>query len=87
MSSISGAFCVSVMKDRCINYKMVGKCATCVEVCPYDVYALDDQGEVYVQNFNGCVGCRICAEVCREGAIESKPTERTQLAVDVEGRR
>lgn len=75
MPSINGAFCVSVMKNRCINSRMIGKCATCVEVCPYEVYALDPQGEVYVRNFNACVGCRICAEFCPEDAIRINAAE------------
>jgi glutamate synthase domain-containing protein 2 len=75
MPSINGAFCVSVMKDRCINYRMAGKCATCVEVCPYEVYAMDSLGEVYVKNFNACVGCRICAEFCPEDAIRINAAE------------
>ena len=60
-----GAFCVSVNREICINARMPGKCATCAEVCPHGVYALDPiTGEMNVQNFNACVGCRICAEFC-----------------------
>ena len=72
---VIGAFCVSVMKNACINAKMPGKCATCVEVCPYDVYALDADGQVLVHNFNACVGCRICAEFCPGNAIRINSAE------------
>ena len=34
MPPVNGAFCVTLMKDRCINVRMPGKCATCFEVCP-----------------------------------------------------
>ena len=34
--AVAGAFCVSVMKNQCVNTGMPGKCATCVEVCPED---------------------------------------------------
>ncbi|MBN1314642.1 MAG: alpha-hydroxy-acid oxidizing protein [Anaerolineales bacterium] len=75
MPPVNGTFCVSVMKDRCINSKMPGKCATCVEVCPYNVFTIDGKGSVHVQNYNACVGCRICAEFCPEDAIRINPAE------------
>jgi glutamate synthase domain-containing protein 2/NAD-dependent dihydropyrimidine dehydrogenase PreA subunit len=75
MAPITGTFCVTVMKDRCINTKMPGKCATCAEVCPYDVFVVDGRGHLRVGNYNACVGCRICAEFCPEDAIRINPAE------------
>ena len=75
MAPINGTFCVSVMRDRCINTKMPGKCATCAEVCPYDVFVVDGRGHLRVGNYNACVGCRICAEFCPEDAIRINPAE------------
>jgi glutamate synthase domain-containing protein 2 len=75
MPPINGTFCVTMMKDRCINARMPGKCATCVEVCPYNVFAIDGEGYAYIQNYNACVGCRICAEFCPEDAIRINPAE------------
>jgi len=75
MPPVNGTFCVTIMKDRCINARMPGKCATCTEVCPYDVYAIDEAGQVRIQNYNACVGCRICAEFCPEDAIRINPAE------------
>lgn len=74
--AVVGAFCVSVNKEVCINARMPGKCATCAEVCPHEVYGLDPfTGEVSVHNFNACVGCRICAEFCPSNAIRINPAE------------
>lgn len=77
---VVGAFCVTLHKDSCINSRMPGKCATCVEVCPYEVYAIDDEGQVVVQNFNACVGCRICVEFCPYNAIRINPAEPEYLS-------
>lgn len=73
--AVIGAFCVSVMKSSCLNAQYPGKCATCVDVCPYDVYAIDESGQVAVQNYNACVGCRICAEFCPGNAIRINSAE------------
>ena len=48
--TVIGAYCVSVMKDQCLNAAIPGKCATCAEVCPYGVYTLDRDGQMAVQN-------------------------------------
>lgn len=72
---VTGAFCVTMDKERCISWKMPWKCSTCVEVCPSSVFSVDDLGRAYVQNDLACVGCRICVEHCPGNVIHIRPAE------------
>ena len=47
--------------------KCVG-CAECIEVCPVDVYEIQDEKSVPV-NAEECLGCESCIEVCETEAI------------------
>ncbi|MGB5157966.1 MAG: ferredoxin [Desulfobacterales bacterium] len=47
--------------------KCVG-CGECVDVCPVDVYELQE-GKAVVVNEEECIGCESCVEVCEQGAI------------------
>ncbi len=79
--AVIGAFCISVNQEACLNAQMPGKCATCAEVCPHGVYALDlASGAMHIQNYNACVGCRICAEFCPADAIRINPAESEYLS-------
>ena len=48
--------------EKCIG------CGECVEVCPVDVYELQDEKCVPV-NAEECLGCESCVEVCESEAI------------------
>jgi len=79
--SVVGAFCVSVNRELCVNAQMPGKCAVCADVCPHGVYALDPfTGVMHIQNYNACVGCRICSEFCPVDAIRINPAESEYLS-------
>ena len=56
------AYIPEVDADKCVG------CGECVEVCPTDVYELQNEKSVVV-NEEECVGCESCVEVCEEGAI------------------
>jgi len=43
-------------------------CSECVDVCPVEVFELQDEKSVPV-NADECLGCESCIEVCEEGAI------------------
>ena len=52
----------SVDKDKCIG------CGECVEVCPVEVYEIEDSKSGPV-NGDECIGCMSCVEVCPQSAI------------------
>ena len=56
------AYVPEVDKEKCAG------CGECVEVCPVDVYELQD-GKSVVVNEEECLGCESCLEVCEEDAI------------------
>ena len=52
----------AVDKSKCVG------CGECVEVCPVDVYEMEDGKSVPV-NSDECIGCQSCVEVCPGNAI------------------
>ncbi|MBP1723688.1 MAG: dihydroorotate dehydrogenase, partial [Deltaproteobacteria bacterium] len=44
------------------------KCLRCMEACPYDAIAVKDQK--LVVNLEKCDGCRLCAALCGQGAVD-----------------
>jgi NAD-dependent dihydropyrimidine dehydrogenase PreA subunit len=54
-------------KPEVDNEKCVG-CEECVEVCPVDVYEIQEGKSVPV-NADECIGCESCVEVCEQEAI------------------
>jgi len=53
---------VTVDTDKCNG------CGECVDVCPVEVFELQD-GKSVVVNEDECLGCESCAEVCEPGSI------------------
>ena len=51
-----------VDSDKCVG------CGECVDVCPVEVYELQD-GKSNAVNGEECLGCESCVEVCEHGAI------------------
>jgi len=47
--------------------KYIG-CGDCVDVCPVDVYEMQDEKSVPV-NAEECIGCESCVEACEQEAI------------------
>jgi NAD-dependent dihydropyrimidine dehydrogenase PreA subunit len=53
---------VKVDEAKCVG------CGECEEVCPVDVYEIQNEKSVPV-NADDCLGCESCVEVCEEEAI------------------
>lgn len=53
---------VTVDADKCTGD------SECVDVCPVEVYELQD-GKAVPVNADECLGCESCVEVCESGAI------------------
>ncbi|MDR1947169.1 MAG: ferredoxin family protein [Desulfovibrio sp.] len=56
------AWNVTVDADKCVGDN------ECVDVCPVEVYELQD-GKAVPVNADECLGCESCVEVCESGAI------------------
>jgi NAD-dependent dihydropyrimidine dehydrogenase PreA subunit len=53
---------IEVDEEKCIG------CGECVDICPVDVYEMQDEKSVPV-NEEECIGCESCIEVCEQDAI------------------
>ena len=56
------AFRPEVNREECVG------CGECIDVCPVEVYELQQEKSVVV-NEDECLGCESCVEVCESGAI------------------
>jgi NAD-dependent dihydropyrimidine dehydrogenase PreA subunit len=55
-------YTIEVDEEKCIG------CGDCVDVCPVDVYEMQDEKSVPV-NAEECIGCESCVEACEQEAI------------------
>jgi len=53
---------IEVDEEKCIG------CSECVDVCPVDVYEIQNEKSVPV-HAEECIGCESCIEVCEQEAI------------------
>ena len=66
------------MKDKIIieiNEEWCKGCEICVDVCPQDVFIMQDF-KARIQNLDSCTGCLLCEVLCPDFAIIIKKTEK-----------
>jgi ferredoxin len=55
-------------------------CGDCTEACVLHAIELDRDGKIQIEPAY-CIGCGVCARVCKEGALEMHPTDGSALVV------
>ena len=63
------------LKGHIINRDWCKGCGICVELCPKNVLALDDNEKVTVANPGACICCKLCELRCPDVAIEVETEE------------
>ncbi len=44
-------------------------CDACLQICPHDVFTLEEEPAAFVIRVDACTGCRLCADVCDQDAL------------------
>ena len=44
-------------------------CDACLQICPHDVFAMEEEPASLVIRVDACTGCGLCADVCDQGAL------------------
>jgi NAD-dependent dihydropyrimidine dehydrogenase PreA subunit len=60
------SFPVTVDADKCIAGK---GCTVCLDACPLDVLAIDEERKIAYMRFDECWYCLPCEKDCPTGAI------------------
>lgn len=53
-------------------YEWCKSCGICSAMCPKSVILMDETGTPYVDDVDGCIGCRFCEIHCPDFAITVK---------------
>jgi 2-oxoglutarate ferredoxin oxidoreductase subunit delta len=61
-------------KYYCVKffYEWCKTCSLCAAMCPKKVILLDEEGRPYIDDMDGCIGCRNCEIHCPDFAVTVK---------------
>ncbi len=69
------------MAIESIDTELCNGCGTCVEICPGDVFRMDDKNEKAVIKYpKDCLFCRFCETDCPQHAIYVSDSRNTASA-------
>lgn len=55
---------ISIIDSKCVG------CKACVEICPGNIIAINDEKKAYLPNPDTCWGCTACLKECKFDAME-----------------
>lgn len=67
MQYLKGVAELYYYREKCID------CGICIDVCPHEVFAWQENDEVFLQDKDRCMECGACAMNCPVNAVEVKP--------------
>lgn len=74
---LKGGVAVGVLR---IDERACTGCGICVQVCPMDVFRLDDRdSKAFIKYFRDCQSCFLCEVECGEDAIYVSPYRERRL--------
>lgn len=72
------------MAIKGINQSLCINCKRCYDICPDDVFAINEDGKVFVKYPEDCQSCALCAMVCPKDACQVNNTRPTPLPGRIE---
>lgn len=67
MQYLKGVAELHFYQEKCIH------CGICIDVCPHEVFARQENDKVFLQDKDRCMECGACAMNCPVNAVEVKP--------------
>ncbi|HHX50806.1 MAG TPA: ferredoxin family protein [Clostridia bacterium] len=67
------------MVVRNIDERACKKCLRCYQLCPMDVFYLEEDKNIIIQYREDCQSCYLCVHECPTGAIKVDPDRPLEI--------